>query len=299
MTPCPGCAQEGFDPQLNVCSNCGYSAAPPEESLGSFRGRMGCDAFWRGAVWLLAAAVGISLFAVLSLERLSVVKGGDSLPVRALSVAISSGAVAYGAGFIWLALSASFRRCHDLNLTPWILLSGLTIVALPVLLIYLAAAQGGSGPNPHGAAPWRASGSREAGVCSLEGRIGRAPYWRRTLAPLLALVLLSMLTYLIPGYSPAPAAQAPPNHGFLVDVALDCVGVFPVSLGMLAAVLLPAALAWAAIAAGVKRCHDLGYSGWLALLEFIPYLGLIAVLWLGCAPGMEQPPPQAPPPAPL
>jgi uncharacterized membrane protein YhaH (DUF805 family) len=252
---------------------------------------MGCDAFWRSATRLLGSAVGIMLLAIPVSGKLSHVIGGNSPLVWALSAVLSLGAVAYAAGFAWLALSAAIRRCHDLNQSPWILLAGLTIVALPVLPIYLAAA--------HGAGPLPASGSSEAGVCSFDGRIGRACYWRRSLAPFLLLVGLSMVTYLIPGDSLTSAAEAPPSHGVLVALALACVGALPVSLGVLAAVLLVAALAWAAIAAGVKRCHDLGCSGWLVLLQFIPFLGLVMVLWLGCAPGREPVAAEAPPPAPL
>jgi uncharacterized membrane protein YhaH (DUF805 family) len=42
---------------------------------------------------------------------------------------------------------------------------------------------------------------------------------------------------------------------------------------------------WAKLALAAKRFHDLGKSGWLGLVLFIPLFGFIAVIFLLVAPG--------------
>lgn len=52
-------------------------------------------------------------------------------------------------------------------------------------------------------------------------------------------------------------------------------------------------LIWA-IAAGtgnvmlmIRRIHDLGKSGWFAILAFVPVIGIVFSIYLFCAPGQE------------
>lgn len=59
----------------------------------------------------------------------------------------------------------------------------------------------------------------------------------------------------------------------------------PVS--MTAFILLVIGCGWMWLSAGVRRCHDLGWSGWWILLRLIPIVGLIQGLWLLFAPGEE------------
>jgi len=103
-------------------------------------------------------------------------------------------------GQIWIALRAAVQRCHDLNKSGWILLPALTVVACPVLVVYLALARGAPGPNIYCAAPRWDEMVAESILPSLDGRIGRARYWIRTFAVILtwsmALGLLSRATYL-------------------------------------------------------------------------------------------------------
>jgi uncharacterized membrane protein YhaH (DUF805 family) len=37
-------------------------------------------------------------------------------------------------------------------------------------------------------------------------------------------------------------------------------------------------------AAGIRRCHDMGVTGWLVLLLWIPYAGWVATIVIGCIP---------------
>ena len=50
-------------------------------------------------------------------------------------------------------------------------------------------------------------------------------------------------------------------------------------LGLFLLILIPS------YAIQVRRLHDIGWSGWWALLNLIPYVGGIAVLVLHCLPG--------------
>jgi uncharacterized membrane protein YhaH (DUF805 family) len=51
---------------------------------------------------------------------------------------------------------------------------------------------------------------------------------------------------------------------------------------LVAYIILPGFLlfSWAKLALAAKRLHDLGKSGWICLVLFIPFLGLIAVIFL-------------------
>jgi uncharacterized membrane protein YhaH (DUF805 family) len=46
-----------------------------------------------------------------------------------------------------------------------------------------------------------------------------------------------------------------------------------------------------AILAGIRRSHDLGHSGWLALILFVPFAGLYFVFKEGAASANEYGPP--------
>jgi uncharacterized membrane protein YhaH (DUF805 family) len=37
-------------------------------------------------------------------------------------------------------------------------------------------------------------------------------------------------------------------------------------------------------AAAIRRCHDIGITGWLVLLLWIPYVGWVATIVIGCIP---------------
>lgn len=96
---------------------------------------------------------------------------------------------------------------------------------------------------------------------SLQGRANRKQYWKFFVLPLLIIGLVIVVV-------------APP---LLFDKFV---------MGYWLATL------WPAIAAGTKRCHDRGRSGWFQLIVFIPLVGFIwlaaELLFLGGTQGANR-----------
>lgn len=90
-----------------------------------------------------------------------------------------------------------------------------------------------------------------------EGRARRQEYWMYTLFNILAMVVLFIVGAII-------------GSQFLYYIYL--LGVILPSLGVL-----------------VRRLHDTGKSGWMALLGIIPFVGGIIVLVFACSEGNRGP----------
>lgn len=101
---------------------------------------------------------------------------------------------------------------------------------------------------------------------SFEGRIGRLQY----LALAVALPVAIFVSLLIIGE-------------LLVAIAEDLVIAM---LPLYAAALI--LLLWIGLAAGVRRAHDLGYSGWVMLLGLVPLFGVAVPLLLLFWPGQGE-----------
>lgn len=109
---------------------------------------------------------------------------------------------------------------------------------------------------------------------SFEGRIGRGTYLWTTLgltAALIAILLVVGLPVLLLGIDQATQKLTP---GAAVTLALLYLVVFVFGT-------------WANLAAGAKRWHDLGRSGWLMLVLYIPLVGFIAWCYMAFVPGQE------------
>src|SRR5689334_2292482 len=102
---------------------------------------------------------------------------------------------------------------------------------------------------------------------SFYGRIGRLVYLGGLLLNLsFAVAAIAALIYL-GQEQPKPPPEGPPDP--FVYIFIPGFILF----------------AWAKLALAAKRFHDLGKSGWLSLVLFIPLFGLIAVIFLLVAPG--------------
>ena len=50
-------------------------------------------------------------------------------------------------------------------------------------------------------------------------------------------------------------------------------------------ILFAAIITWPILAMQIKRWHDIGLTGWLSLLYFIPYVGIAVSIIIGIIPG--------------
>lgn len=83
-----------------------------------------------------------------------------------------------------------------------------------------------------------------------EGRIGRTQYW----IGIAVILVLQALSYMLFG-------------GGLVGIVSRLV------------------ITLIGLAVMIKRCHDFGQTGWLALISFIPFVGTLWTIALGLIPG--------------
>jgi uncharacterized membrane protein YhaH (DUF805 family) len=106
---------------------------------------------------------------------------------------------------------------------------------------------------------------------SFYGRIGRLTYLGGQLLNLaLAVGALAALVYLDKGQW---GANAPGRLSEPVLVSIFLVGF--------------ALFTWAKLALAAKRLHDIGQTGWISLVLFIPFIGFVAVIVLLCVRGNE------------
>ncbi|MFZ0337564.1 MAG: DUF805 domain-containing protein [Terracidiphilus sp.] len=123
----------------------------------------------------------------------------------------------------------------------------------------------------------------EQKMLSFRGRIGRAVFWGRLFAALICVAFAatstSMIVYLIPGLGGNGGMEMPAGLGILL--ALVGFAAFLLGLGLLVLGT------WLSLATHVKRWHDLDFSGWMLLLNIIPYVGLLILIWEGCFRGTD------------
>jgi uncharacterized membrane protein YhaH (DUF805 family) len=102
------------------------------------------------------------------------------------------------------------------------------------------------------------------------GRASRPEFWYW----ILAVALVSFVFAIIEGALLAPAL------GFK---AFDPEAGQPLSVILDLAIFLPS------IAVAVRRLHDTGRSGWWFVLQLIPLIGTLVLLWWFVQPGLEEP----------
>ena len=112
----------------------------------------------------------------------------------------------------------------------------------------------------------------EVKALGIQGRIGRLRYLARTLVLMTAALLIAFVCAIIMSLSLTGGA-------LLMAVTFAAFLVFNIQFG-------------------VRRLHDLGWSGWLLLLTILPYVGTIFFLLMVCIPGNKGPNSYGPPPPP-
>ena len=105
--------------------------------------------------------------------------------------------------------------------------------------------------------PWRRVGD-------FNGRATRKEYWS-------AMIQLTLIFALLIAFFVALAQSAPgPAVMILMSVLL---------------LLFMVGAAVVGTSVGIRRIHDFDVTGWLVLTFYIPYLGWIAMIVIGCIPG--------------
>ena len=97
---------------------------------------------------------------------------------------------------------------------------------------------------------------------SRDGRIGRRDYWLRGMIPVVVAALVVWTVAAVLNY-------------------------FAEVVGDLFAVLPSLFLTYIFAMVSIKRWHDLDKTGWLCLLQFIPFLGIAVTVGLGLLKGQE------------
>jgi uncharacterized membrane protein YhaH (DUF805 family) len=115
---------------------------------------------------------------------------------------------------------------------------------------------------------------------SVEGRIGRLRY----LAWTMALTLVMMAVVSVAAVVAIGIISADTTAGLII--------------GGLVAVILFIAIAVVSIQFSVQRLHDIGWSGWLWLLNLVPFLGSFFPFVIMAVPGSNIPNQYGPPPPP-
>lgn len=131
-----------------------------------------------------------------------------------------------------------------------------------------------------------------SGYARFSGRAGRAEFWWFFLFALVANVLAGQVDAALGHGAPGPETLASPRG----IAATLMISGGPVATVAGYALLLPN------LAAGARRLHDTGRSGWWQLAVAVPVVGLALLLWFWSRPPELRenrfgPPPPAPAPS--
>ncbi|MGY1919741.1 DUF805 domain-containing protein [Pseudomonas tolaasii] len=115
-------------------------------------------------------------------------------------------------------------------------------------------------------------------VFTIHGRIGRLRYLAWTLVLTVATLVASGILF---------------TAGFAIATAAPTVAAI---FGVLTGLALFVAMVWVSVQIGVQRLHDLGWSGWLYLLNLVPLVNSVFPLLLLVLPGNSGANQYGPPP---
>ncbi len=104
---------------------------------------------------------------------------------------------------------------------------------------------------------------------SFQGRIGRSTYWLFYFLPMFVLMIVANVL------DPVLGTVHMTQSGVPIGIIGSVFGLFSI---------------WPLLAAGAKRCHDRGRSGWFQLIYLIPLFGgLFMFIYLGFLKGTDGP----------
>ncbi len=110
---------------------------------------------------------------------------------------------------------------------------------------------------------------------SLTGRINRAKYLYYYSIPMISLVAVMLI--IVVSFGTFGPGEEPASVRYILSMEDNFVATLVLSL--LFFIFLVGAT-WGYLATGVKRLHDMGFSGWTLLVSFVPILGFVVVFAL-------------------
>ena len=111
-----------------------------------------------------------------------------------------------------------------------------------------------------GSVPVRSCTKSKPGAFSFTGRARRVEYW---------MLLPAVAAFCISAIALGVSWEGQGSEALLAYLGLSAIFGIPL-------------LIWV-YAVQVRRCHDLGWSGWILLIELVPYVGWVASLFFFCA----------------
>ncbi|MDN4473857.1 DUF805 domain-containing protein [Demequina zhanjiangensis] len=111
------------------------------------------------------------------------------------------------------------------------------------------------------------------------GRARRAEFWWFFLFQQVVGIVLSIIFTVLYFASLGPAFAQIEADGTIPDSALEDINWAPMTIGIVIASVVSLALLLPSLAVTVRRLHDTGRSGWWYLISFIPFGGIVVLVF--------------------
>lgn len=112
---------------------------------------------------------------------------------------------------------------------------------------------------------------------SCSGRINRQRYWIGFLQIIAFMILPLMLLFAVSGAMEVTAA--------VNNDTSSAPGTLFKAIATIITIIIFGLMVYSSLALRIKRLHDMNSSGWLCLLTFIPLVGIIFTIVIGCIEG--------------
>lgn len=122
-------------------------------------------------------------------------------------------------------------------------------------------------PPPVGESIDNASSAASDPVFPLHGRVGRGSIWAWIFSLIVFQSIAMWIVYNGGFFEPRMV------DGYNIDTRPPAALFIGLAIGLL--------MLWPGVSVMVRRCHDLGLSGWWTLTTFVPYLGILILIIAG------------------
>lgn len=112
------------------------------------------------------------------------------------------------------------------------------------------------------------------------GRARRSEYWWFYLFMQLVYIPFAIVAGVLYGVSWGPVIAQADANGTIPESAFDDFNATPMVIGIVIMVLAGLAFLLPSLAVTVRRLHDTGRSGWWYLLSFVPFGGIVVLVFM-------------------